>query len=291
MNRGKKTSRNQFGSILYYATIVLLVSVLVFSGWHVISYYADSHQQQTRYDELAALVAAGRDNRPKATEPSTPSDPTSPQENRIPEDDPVSDIPTNPSEDAPILPEYAPLLEMNSDIVGWIQIEDTKINYPVMQSPNEPDFYINHNFDRQYSARGCIYAEEACDIAKPSDNITLYGHHMNDGSMFASLKNYLSESYWEEHRYVFFDTLTEQHTYEVFAVFTTTATVTKGFPYHNFIDAKDEKAFNDFITGCTSRAFYDTGIVPEYGDKIICLSTCEYSQHNGRLVVCAVRIG
>lgn len=290
LGAGKYSKKNKTGSFLYHTIIVCLLVVIVFSGWHVFQYYADSRRQETRYDELAALVEAERVSRPESTASTSPMIDTLPQQSHVPEQDPISTVPTLPPEEAPILPEYAPLLEMNPDIVGWIQIERTQINYPVMQSPNEPDFYLDHNFDQQYSTRGCIYVEEACDVFSPSDNITIYGHHMRDGSMFTHLMSYTSLSHWKKYPYVLFDTLTEHHTYEIFAVFTTTATVTKGFPYHNFIDAADEKEFDDFINGCISRSIYDTGIIPEYGDKVICLSTCEYSQSNGRLVVCAVRI-
>ena len=287
MGRKSNTPKKRAAAILYNALLIGLFALILFSGWHVVRYYADSHRQETRYDELAALVEAGRQDTSAQDFSQQPPLP----EETFAQDSGTGDKPqTQSPEESIILPEYAPLLLLNPDLVGWIEIEDTQINYPVMQSPNEPDFYIDHNFDRQYSSRGCIYAEEACDIFTPSDNVTLYGHHMNDGSMFASLMNYSSSSYLQEHPYIRFDSLTEHHTYEIFAVFVTTATVTKGFPYHNFIDAQDAEVFDSFISGCVSRSIHDTGIVPQFGDKVICLSTCEYSQPNGRFVVCAVRI-
>ena len=279
----KSKQPKKAGSVIYDIAIIALLAVMALSSWHVYRYYSDSHAQESRYDELAAIVQAAKDS-DESTIPSVPA------ETHILENEPSTEDATQPTEEAPILPEYAALLEMNPDLVGWIEIEGTQINYPVMQSPQDPDFYIDHNFDRQYSARGCIYAEEACNISAPSDNITLYGHHMNDGSMFGTLKYYIDPDHRNKRPYIRFETLTEHHTYEIFAVFKTTATVTKGFPYHNFIDAQDAEVFDDFIEGCLSRSLYDTGIVPQYGDKVICLSTCEYSQVQGRLVVCAVRI-
>ena len=108
--------------------------------------------------------------------------------------------------------------------------------------------------------------------------------------MFAGLDAYASREYWENHRYICFDTLTEHHIYAIFAVFTTTASQGRGFAYHDFIQAADREEFDAFIARCISLSFYGTDIVPEYGDKIICLSTCEYSQTNGRLVIAARRI-
>jgi len=188
------------------------------------------------------------------------------------------------------LPEYIEVSALNPDMVGWIQLEGTKLDYPVMQTPNDPEYYLHKDFYGNYSSHGCIFAEEFCNIDLPSDNITIYGHNMKDGSMFGILRNYRSKSYWENHRYIYFDTLYERHTYEIFAVFTTTATKGKGFAYHQFVDADNQEEYHKFITECQSAALYDTGITPHYGDKLITLSTCEYTQKNGRLVVVAKRI-
>lgn len=189
-----------------------------------------------------------------------------------------------------ILPEYATLYLRNSDMVGWIKIEGTKVNYPVMQTPNSKDYYLYRNFQKENSNHGSIYVREECDVFKPSDNLTIYGHHMKNGSMFANVMNYRNYSFYEDHKYITFDTLTEHHTYEVFAAFTTTATVGQGFRYHNFIDAATEADFDEFVATCKELSHYNTGITPEYGDKLITLSTCEYTRANGRFVVVARRI-
>ena len=164
------------------------------------------------------------------------------------------------------------------------------MDYPVMQTPDDPDFYLYRNFDKADSVRGSIYAWSAADINEPSDNITLFGHNMADGSMFACLGDYTSKAAWDNNSLIFFDTLKEYHTYKIFAVFKTSANVGQGFSYHKFVDAANEEEFNEFVSTCKKLAFYDTGITPVYGDKLICLSTCEYTLDNGRLVVCAVRI-
>ena len=107
--------------------------------------------------------------------------------------------------------------------------------------------------------------------------------------MFTGLDKFRKQSFWENHHTINFDTIYERHTYTVFAVFVTTATAEEGFSYHLFEDAADEAEFDHFVSACKALADYDTGITPQYGDKLICLSTCEYSQFNGRLVVAAVR--
>ena len=164
------------------------------------------------------------------------------------------------------------------------------MDYPVMQTPADPNFYLYRNFDEANGQRGSVYAWSEADINEPSDNITLFGHNMADGSMFACLNAYTSKKAWDNNSLIFFDTLYEYHTYKIFAVFKTSANIGQGFSYHKFYDAANEEEFNEFVSTCKQLAFYDTGITPVYGDKLICLSTCEYTLDNGRLVVCAVRI-
>ena len=258
---------------LYTIAIVVLLIVFGVSAFLVGSYLLEGKEQEERYDQLSQIKEDGRNAAAETTAAAT-TETTEETE------------PTEPG----ILPDYAELYEMNSDIVGWIKIEGTKLDYPVMQTPSEPDYYLYRSFDKEDSTRGCIYAREVCDVNEPSDNITIYGHNMADGSMFAALNEYTSKDAWDYNSLIFFDTLTEYHTYKIFAVFKTSASVNKGFKYHQFVDAETEEEFNQFIATCKDLAFYDTGITPVYGDKIICLSTCEYTLTNGRLVVAAVRI-
>ena len=185
-------------------------------------------------------------------------------------------------------PDLAALQEENPDLAGWIQIPGTTIDYPVMHTPDRPDYYLYRDFSGASSDFGCIYAEESCDPAAPSDNVTLYGHTMLDGSMFAGLHSYTDWTYWETHPDIRFDSLDAQRTYRIFAVFSTSGYTGEGFAYHSFTDAASQAEFDTFVSQCKTLSLYDTGITPEYGDKIICLSTCEYTQANGRLVVAAV---
>ena len=207
--------------------------------------------------------------------------------------DEPENVPTKPElqSGSDFLPWYQELHDQNSDMVGWLQIENSKINYPVMQtSMDNANFYLYKDFDKNDSVRGSIYAAEICDVFEPSDTITLFGSNMKDGSMFAYLGNYYEKSAWENNPLIFFDTLTESHVYKIFAVFQTTGSDNVGFAYHQMADAKDEAEFNQFVATCKELAFYDTGITPVYGDKLLCLSTCEYTIDNGRFVVAAVRI-
>jgi sortase B len=189
-----------------------------------------------------------------------------------------------------VLPEFKELFELNGDIVGWMSIPGTKIDYPVMQTPDDAEYYLDRNFDKKSSQRGCLFVHGDADVFAPSDNVTVFGHHMRDGSMFAQLDKYKKKSFWEANRYVYFDTLTERNTYEIVMVFRATVTGKKGFLYHEYIDFADAESFDAFLDKCHSLAMYETGVEAAYGDKLLCLSTCEYSQQDGRLVVVAKRI-
>ena len=281
---------------LYYGLIVIFAAIFLFCGWNILSYYLNAQSSSGLYDDLAQQMEDAKNQeqppvyftRPTEPEPSTeplPTDPDGPTEETT--------EPTEPTETTPpvILAEYASLYLENTDMVGWIKISGTNINYPVMQTPDYPDYYLKRNFQRRSSDWGCIYVEEKCDVFEPSDNLTIYGHHMYDGSMFTALMNYTSRYYQQQHPYIQFDTLLERHTYEIIAVFKTSASVGKGFPYHTFVDAETPEEFNEFVANCKKLSLYNIEATAEYGDKLITLSTCEYSQTNGRLVVVAKRIG
>ena len=171
-------------------------------------------------------------------------------------------------------------------------MEDTNINYPVMQTVDNPNYYLKRGFDKEYSSYGCPYVQEDCDVLKPSDNVVIYGHHMNNGSMFADLEKFKDKDFWQEHKTIAFNTLTEKNEYEILAVFKTVVYTDspEAFKYYRFTDAQSPEEFDAYIDKCKELSLYDTGVSAEYGDKLITLSTCEYSRTNGRLVVVAKKV-
>ena len=180
---------------------------------------------------------------------------------------------------------YDELYSQNNDLIGWIKIDDTVIDYPIMQSRDNPNFYLNHNFDKEYSRFGVPYMQENCSVL--SDNIIIYGHNMKNKSMFNELTKYSNKDFYNSHKFIQLDTLSEQRTYEVICAFKTVAYTSNGFAYYNFVDANTKDDFSAYIEKCKALSFYDTGVSAEDGDKLITLSTCEYSQNNGRFVVVA----
>lgn len=264
----------------YFLAIGLLAVIFAVSTVMLLRYYLGSRKQAAIYEELAQLYQG-----PMATAPSIPVD-----ENGVAHPEEIWVSVTVEGEEKQMLPEFEELYKRNPDIAGWITIPGTEIDYPVMYTPGRTDYYLKRNFYGEYSAQGTIYAREECDLLRPSDNVTLYGHYMKDGSMFAGLGDYRSKSFWETHRYISLSNLQQRHTYEIFAVFTTTATEGQGFAYHTFVYAGDAADFEEYVNTCKELALYDTGITPACGDKLITLSTCEYTQTNGRLVVVARRL-
>ena len=180
----------------------------------------------------------------------------------------------------------------NSDMVGWILIEGTGIDYPVMQTPADPNYYLKHDFERNYTDYGCHFMQADCDALCPSDNLIIYGHNMKDGSMFADLAKYRSKDFWQSHKTVWFDTALGSSAYEIFAVIHTTvqADAADAFPFYRFVNAASPEEYADYVSICQARALYDTGISAQYGDKLLTLSTCDNITDDGRLLVIAKRI-
>ncbi len=195
-------------------------------------------------------------------------------------------------EDAPeILDEYKNLYIKNRSIIGWLKIDDTNINYPVMQSKNS-EYYLTHNFNQEYDRNGSIFMDPACDVLKPSTNLILYGHHMRSGNMFGDLDKYESREYMEEHATIEFDTLYEKGTWKVMYVFRDKlrqdTEIT--FKYYQFIEANSAEEFASNMNAMAQMSFYDTGVKASYGDQLLTLSTCDSREEDGRFVVVAKRV-
>ena len=271
---------------LYIAIIVVLAVALVGSAVYLGSYFWEGKKSEDEYDKLRQDTMASTTATTEASNATT--------EEFIP--DPNDLV---PEETFPLNRDYKGFYEKNNnkDFVGWLRIDGTKLDYPVMQSPvSEANYYLYRDYNGDNSTRGSIYAREECDVFTPGDNVTMYGHNMKDGSMFAALNAYVDKSAWDNNSLVFFDTFNHEtgevqyHVYKIFAVFKTTANLGEGFTYQRFENAANQQEFDEFVSNCKKLSFYDTGITPQYGDKMICLSTCEYTLDNGRLVVAAVRI-
>ena len=270
---------------VYIVLIVIFAVIFLVSGGMLLDYYIKSNQAAESYNELAQLVQQAQQTAP--TEESLPEGETAMTEPVIPM---VEIMDPETGELVQVLAEYAAIYALNRDTVGWIRIDGTRINYPVMHRPEQVDYYLHRNFYEEYSVDGAIYVREPCDVFMPTDNVVIYGHRMNSGAMFADLLQYKEEDFFAQNRYIQFDTIREHHTYEILSVFTISASVDNGFQYHLFVDAATQEQFDAFVTQCKRRALYDTGVDAVYGDRLITLSTCEKGDSNRRVVVVAKRI-
>ena len=172
---------------LYWGIIVLLILIIIACAGLISVKLITDAKDKNEYSELQEL-------RPSVTRPSMNWEVTQPSNTGATPDEAEPTDPTTPNTvpniDDTVLFEYQPLYEINRDMVGWIQIDGTAIDYPVVQSPYENNFYLRRNFYKQNATCGTIYVREACDVNLPSDNVTVYGHNMRNGTMFADLHKF-----------------------------------------------------------------------------------------------------
>ena len=257
--------------IIGIAIIAVFCAAFLFSGVMFFRQYADAKNSQESFNNLAEMIT---DVTSKTIVPEETSE--------EPDEDPL----IREAELAYL--KYGAMVEKNSDFVGWISIEDTNINYPVMQTPTNPDFYLKHAFDKSYSDYGVPYIEESCALGI-SNNVVIYGHHVRNGAMFADLCKYTDKSFYEEHPTVQFDTLSTFGEYQIVAVFKFD-TNKETFRYNECVTMNEEE-FNAFMDEVHARQLYDTRVNAEFGDQLLTLSTCEYTLKNGRLAVVAKKVG
>lgn len=239
---------------------------------YLLVYSYQAKRTSDTYDELSAL-------REKSADTAGQTD-----------SQPVIHYTTDDTETPEVLEEYKSLLNKNKKLIGWLKIDDTNIDYPVMQT-SDNEYYLTHDLNQEYDKNGSIFMDKDCSVVTPSTNLILYGHHMKSGKMFGTLDDYEDESFYEEHKYITFDTIYEKGTWEVMYVFRSRV-YSEGevvFKYYQFIDAQSEVEFDSYMEEMAAMSLYDTGVTAAYGDRLLTLSTCDYQESNGRFVVVAKR--
>lgn len=248
--------------------IALIVCVFAFlgSGLYLVRYYKNAKNSEDAIGELLELKEETGENS-------------------------VSDSAIRTNKGKTVQKGYRKLFKKNKDIIGWITVKGTKIDYPVMQTPEDNEYYLHRNFDKEYDVNGLPFLDAQCDLEEDESNLMIYGHHMKSGLMFKHLMDYESESFYKNHKTVYLDTLFDQREYEVVAAFR--SQVYKGdtdaFKYYEYIGPLTEKRFQTYIKNIKKQSLYDTGITPEYGEQLLTLVTCAYHTEDGRFVVVARR--
>lgn len=254
----KKKRKKGKADIFYNVAILVCLAVFLVSGGLLLKRYFDDRRSESEFAALESLI--------------------------------VSDAPAADGEETNSA-KFAALRDQNSDFIGWISIEDTKLDFPVMYAPNNKDFYLRHDFNKEYSVYGVPYLDEKTTLGAndQSENLVIYGHNMKTGTIFGCLTGYKEASYYQQHPYVQFDTVYGDGTYEVFAAFSIDVAADTSFVYNQYVDM-DEDTYDTYVEEVISRSDVDTGIRPVYGEQLLTLSTCEYSSDNGRYVVVARRV-
>lgn len=253
--------------------VLLILGATVTACW-LVNVWHESHEQEVKMGALRqrAALPAVTDMKGTSHEVAQINSP-SPEETA-----------SEKTTAEPALHDLAALRGDNPDCIAWVSIPGTPIDFPVMQNKGDPEFYLKHDFDRNYSEYGLPFLDARCDL-ETSSNMMIYGHHMNDGSMFSALLKYEDKGYLAEYPEIILETEHGAESYAVAAVLCATGSYEPDeWSIFNCFDLTEQD-----IREITARQLYDTGVGLAPGEQILTLATCEYSQRNGRLAVIAVR--
>ena len=257
-------AKRRRSSIGYTVAMIVFGAVFLVSAGLLVKRFLDDRKTENEFASLQAMI--------DTTATTDTQDPTGENVN-------------------PNGAKFAALRDKNSDFIGWISIDGTNLDFPVMYAPTNKDFYLRHDFNKEYSIYGVPYLDEKTTLGAnaESDNLIIYGHNMKTGTIFGCLTGYKKVDYYQQHPYIEFDTVYGDAQYEVFAAFAIDVVNDTSFVYNQYVDM-DEESYNAYVEEVCRRSDVDTGIRPAYGEQLLTLSTCEYSTDNGRFVVVARRV-
>lgn len=183
---------------------------------------------------------------------------------------------------------YATLKKKNEDCIGWIQIKQTNINYPVMYKKGDNDFYLDHNFNKEDSIAGTPFLDGNCDPFQNDSHLIIYAHHMKNGSMFAQLEKYKEKEFYEKNKTITIYIENKQYTYEVFGANAISAIY--DYDLYDLTRLETKEGYQNYIKEIKEKMAYETGIEPQTMEPLLLLSTCDYTKKDGRMIVIAKRI-
>jgi sortase B len=182
------------------------------------------------------------------------------------------------------------LTKKNSDMKGWLRIQGTVIDYPIMFKEDDNDYYLEHDFFKNADRNGLLVLDKRCNSDLNDNHLLIHGHNMKSGAIFGTLKYFKDEQYMRKHQAFELDTATEQRFYEVIAVLDTSANGENGFKYSDYINLDDKETFDTYVANLKARSLHKIAATATYGDELLTLSTCDYTMKNGRLLVVAKRV-
>lgn len=250
-------------SLAYIAAAVLLSAVLIFSGYQALMIYIPQKKEQVGFESLKRYIK----ETPTA---SDNDDEPSPPDNKD---------------------KYSVLTAINSDFVGWLTVDGTIIDYPVVKSSeDDPEYYLRRNFNKEYSYAGCLFVGAGCDT--DSDCFVIYGHNLKTDNMFGTLDDYIDVDFVEKHPYIRLGTPDGDYTYKVFAAFQTKISKNDDdvFKYYESVGKLKEEEYAEVVGNVRTLSVINQSDVPQYPQQILYLSTCSYHTASGRFVVAAYKV-
>lgn len=195
----------------------------------------------------------------------------------------VTDTPTENFEE---------LQQLNHDMVGWLTVPGTKIDYPVMQRTEDENYYLHRDIYGNKDENGSLILSNGCNITSKDSNWIIHGHNMSSGDMFGSLEEYRNPDYREEHALIFLQTEEEVRTFMVVGAFESQVYYENDdvFKFYQCYEIGSKEEFEYFYENIKELFLYDSGIAAVYGDRFLLLSTCSYHTENGRFVVVAKQV-
>lgn len=278
--------------------IVIAIACLIAAAVLIVSSILDARNSEQVVDSLRPDISQEiplpslEDDTSASSEEDTqlPSSPQ-PTAETTPEATPTPE-PTPEPTPTPVPNPYADAFLANEDMAAWLTIPGMKIDYPVMWTPRDEEYYLRKDFYGNKDSNGCLLLDTDSCLDPLTTNLIIHGHNMKSGAMFGTLTDYEKESFYNDHRQIILHTETGQHNYEVISVFRSQVyrksdTV---FKFYKFFQANTEEEFLDFYNNIKEMSIYDTGVTAEFGDHFITLSTCVYHVENGRFVVVAKEV-
>ena len=245
---------------------------------------SDTMQTRNTMDELRT-----------STEPLPPESSSEPEESPSPSPVPESTpepVETPTPTPSPVVNPYLDSFLANDDMAAWLQIPGTDIDYPVMWTPRDEEYYLRRGFDGARNQNGCLILDTDSCLDPLTTNLIIHGHNMRSGTMFGTLEDYEDEAYCQEHNRIILYTEDYQHNYEVVAVFRSQVYKKSDtvFKFYKFFQADTQEEFDDFYENIKALSLYDTGVTAEFGDCFITLTTCSNHVEQGRFVVVAKEV-
>ncbi len=278
--KSAKAKKKKLYKTFYVIAMVILVTIFVSCATYLIVYFWQAKKIDKKVDELKDMIVEEDDT-----------------EFEVAEEETIVDDNGNKTEftyvnGIKVQKKFAKIFRDNNDFIGWIKISGTQIDYPVMQTKEDEEYYLHRDFDKKYNGNGTLFLDADDDASIPDDNLIIYGHNMKNGKMFHDILKYEDEEFYNEHKYIQFDTIYGDGKYEVIAAFRTEIYDKNytGFKYYSFISAGTEEEFDTFVSECQQRTPYTISETAKFGDKLITLSTCAYHAEEGRYVVVAKKV-